>query len=257
VRLNRCVTRLLANCRAPACLLLLLAVAFALWAGASAQSASGAPAVRVPSDVTWTDETIALISDGKPFRGLLIARRCNHCHGQEGFSAVSETPNLAGIDRFSLWKQLQDFRSGKRGSVVMEPIAALLSARAGADVAAYYSMLPTLPDPQDQRAFPGNRPEPSEASLAVPLIILGNAQRGIPPCQACHGPVGYVTGAPLLAAQNAGYLLGQLESFADGSRANDINMRMRSIARQLTPEERKAIADYYGAGLGPGASSQY
>lgn len=242
--------------RASACLLL-LGVPFAFWAGASVQSSSEQPAVRVPSDVTWTDDTLALISDGKPFRGLLIARRCNHCHGQEGFSSASETPNLAGIDRFSLWKQLQDFRSGKRRSAVMEPIAALLSARAAADVAVYFSMLPTLPDPQDQRAFPGPKPNPSEASVAVPLIILGNAQRGIPPCQACHGPVGYVTGAPLLAAQNAGYLSLQLENFADGSRGNDINMRMRSIARQLTAAERKAVSDYYGAGLGPGGISQY
>jgi cytochrome c553 len=44
----------------------------------------------------------------------------------------------------------------------------------------------------------------------------------------------------------------QLENFANGSRSNDINVRMRSIARQLTAEEREAISEYYGAGLGPG-----
>jgi len=44
--------------------------------------------------------------------------------------------------------------------------------------------------------------------------------------------------------------LNQLEAFATGSRANDINMPMRTIAALLTGEERKAIAQYYGSGLG-------
>lgn len=258
MRLNNRVARFkTALCRAPFRLMLpAVLFVFALRAQASAQPASDEPAARVPSDVVWTKETFALVSNGRPFRGLLIARRCDHCHGQEGFSSVGEIPNLAGIDRFSLWKQLQDYRTGKRKSAVMQPIAALLSDRAAADVAAYFSMLPSLPDPQDQRAFPGTQPAPSEASLAS-LIIRGNVERGIPPCQACHGPVGYVTGAPVLAAQNASYLLMQLESFADGSRANDINLRMRSLARRLTAAERKAISDYYGAGLGPGGNSHY
>jgi cytochrome c553 len=49
-----------------------------------------------------------------------------------------------------------------------------------------------------------------------------------------------------------------LEAFASGTRANDINMRMRTIASQLTDAERHAVSDYYGAGLGilpPGAAT--
>jgi cytochrome c553 len=45
-------------------------------------------------------------------------------------------------------------------------------------------------------------------------------------------------------------LLEQIEAFASGRRANDINMRMRSIASQLTEEEKHALAESYGAGLG-------
>jgi cytochrome c553 len=56
-------------------------------------------------------------------------------------------------------------------------------------------------------------------------------------------------GAPSLATQNANYLLEQLDGFASGSRANDINMRMRSIAMQLTEDERHALAESYGAGV--------
>ena len=58
-------------------------------------------------------------------------------------------------------------------------------------------------------------------------------------------------------AQNAVYVLDQLEAFAGRTRTNDINMPMRTIAGLLTDEERHALAEYYGAGYGlqPGSSS--
>ncbi len=220
----------------------------------SAQPENSEPPIRVPSNVAWTDETLKLISNGDAFRGLLLARRCNHCHGEEGFSAVPVFPNLAGEDRLSFWKQMQDFRSGKRTSPVMQGMADGLSARDSADLAAYYSMLPTASDPQESRAFPQAMQDPSGASMAIRLIVFGDGQRGIPPCQSCHGPVAYVKGAPPLANQNGSYLQQQLEHFANGSRTNDINVRMRSIARQLTAEEKTAVSEYYGAGLGRGVS---
>jgi len=220
----------------------------------SAQLADSEPAIRVPSNVAWTEETLATIAHGDPFRGLLLARRCNHCHGDEGFSSVAAFPNLAGLDNLSFWKQMEDFRSGKRPSAVMQPVASGTSARDAADLAAYYSMLPTTADPQDNRSFPLAMKDATGATIAIRLIVFGDGQRGIPPCQSCHGPVGYVKGAASLATQNGNYLQQQLDHFADGSRANDINVRMRSIARELTTEEKMAVSQYYGAGLGPGVS---
>lgn len=212
--------------------------------------------VRIPSNVAWTGETLATISRGDAFRGLLLARRCNHCHGEEGFSSVPTFPNLAGEDRLSFWKQMQDFRSGKRTSPVMQGIAEGFSERDSADLAAYYAMLPTASDAQDNRAFPQAMQSPSGASMAIRLIVFGDGQRGIPPCQSCHGPVSYVQGAPPLATQNGNYLEQQLEHFSNGDRANDINVRMRSIARQLTAEEKTALSEFYGAGMGPGVNSR-
>ena len=231
----------------------LLAIPLLLLRGDSyARQPNAEPPVRIPSNVAWTHETFALVSSGDAFRGLLLARRCNHCHGEEGFSALPVFPNLAGEDRLSFWKQMEDFRSGKRTSPVMQAQAEGLSARDSADLAAYYSMLPTASDPQDNRSFPQAMQDPSRASIAIHLIIFGDGQRGIPPCQSCHGPVSYVNGAPSLATQNGSYLQEQLEHFANGYRNNDINVRMRSIARQLTAEEKTAVSEYYGAGLGPG-----
>ncbi|MGA8775570.1 MAG: hypothetical protein WB536_14350 [Terriglobales bacterium] len=240
-----------------AALLALLAIAVLLpMRDSSAQSNNSEPPLRVPSNVAWTEQTLSTISSGDALHGLVLARRCNHCHGEEGFSAVAAIPNLAGEDRLSFWKQMQDFRAGKRTSHPMQTIAEGFSARDAADLAAYFAMLPTASDPEDNRAFPQPMHDPAGATMASRLIVFGDGQRGIPPCQSCHGPVSYVNGAPPLATQNAVYLEQQLEHFSDGTRANDINIRMRTIAGQLTAEEKTAIGEYYGAGLGPGVSSR-
>jgi len=132
----------------------------------------------------------------------------------------------------------------------MGPIAQSLSARDVVDVVAYFAALPLFSDPQDDRVFPQSRTAAGQDTVASRLITFGDGERGIPPCQSCHGPVAYRTGVPSLATQNADYLLNQLEAFANGTRANDINEPMRTIASLLTEEERRALAEYYGSGLG-------
>lgn len=211
---------------------------------------AGDDPVLVPSYVSWTADTIAKASSGDAFRGLLLARRCEHCHGAEGFSPGAFTPNLAGMDKLAVWKQLQDYRTHNRTSRAMEPIAKSLSARDTADVVAYYDKLPVFADRQDNRVFPQSAPDAAHQAQALHLISFGDGERGIPPCQACHGPVAYRPGAPSLMTQNSDYLLNQLEAFASTTRANDINMPMRTIAGLLTEDERKGLAQYYGAGLG-------
>jgi cytochrome c553 len=142
-------------------------------------------------------------------------------------------------------------------SHAMDPIAESLSPRDEADVVAYFSKLPIFTDPQDNRIFPQARPQPAHTAIASRLVSFGDGERGIPPCQACHGPVAYRPGVPSLATQNADYVLKQLEAFANRTRANDINEPMRTIAALLTEDERQAIAEYYGSGLGlqPGSST--
>ena len=225
-------------------------------AGSLMLVASDSLPVRIPSFVSWTPETIAAASAGDAFRGMLLAKRCEHCHGAEGFSDRASTPNLAGMDRLTVYKQLEDFRSHKRMSQTMEPIAESLSSRDLADVVAYYARLPVFADLQDNRSFPQARPDPVHAGAALHLVSFGDGERGIPPCQSCHGPVAYRIGVPSLANQNSDYVLSQLEAFANRTRANDINVPMRTISSLLTEDERHALAEYYGSGLGlqPGSS---
>ena len=228
----------------------LSAAALSLVASISLRSVFAGGRDRVPSYVEWTPQTTAAASAGDAFRGSLLAKRCEHCHGDEGFSQTAATPNLAGMDKLAVWKQLQDFRSGSRSSRVMNPIAQSLAARDVADLVAYYSRLPVFADFQDNRAFPEARPDDGHISMASRLIKFGDGDRGIPPCDACHGPIAYRPGVPSLMTQNADYVVDQLQAFAMGKRANDINEPMRTIAGLLTEEERHALAEYYGAGLG-------
>jgi cytochrome c553 len=207
------------------------------------------PAAGAPSLVAWNEATIALSSTGNPVRGEFISRRCELCHGVEGFSSQASTPNLAGIDTQYLWKQLQDFRTGKRKSVIMQQIAGALTSRDAADAAAYYAMLPNAPDAQFSPSFPQTLQDRSAIETAQRLLAVGDPGRGIPPCQACHGPLGYVRPAPSLAWQNSDYVLSQLKEFAQGTRSNDVNLPMRTIAAELLPNERQAIAEFYGADL--------
>ena len=86
-----------------------------------------------------------------------------------------------------------------------------------------------------------------QSNPAIRLVFAGDPARGIAPCSACHGPGGYKLGAPALQRQRTTYIESQLLAFAQGMRQNDISEQMRTIAKELTPEEMHAVAVYYGA----------
>jgi cytochrome c553 len=80
-------------------------------------------------------------------------------------------------------------------------------------------------------------------------IHAGDPKRGIAACASCHGPGGYRIVPPALTNQNALYMEQQLQAFAQGTRANDVDMPMRTIAGMLTPPDMKALAFAYSNGL--------
>jgi cytochrome c553 len=150
------------------------------------------------------------------------------------------------MDATSIFKQLADYRSGKRLWGVMNAIAKALTIQESADVAAYFAtrtgqLQVNLPEHVSQGGHAFRQSDP-----AARLVFAGDQQRGIAPCSACHGPGGFRLGAPPLTGQYATYIERQLGSFAQGIRHNDIYEQMRAIARQLTPNEMKALADFYG-----------
>jgi cytochrome c553 len=208
------------------------------------------PTLFTPTRIAWTSATLGRIAAGDAKHGAFVALNCTACHGDHGISQSGLYPTLAGMDAAVIYKQLDDFRSGKRSWGAMNAIGQALSLEDSADVAANFAAQPSgLP------ALTGDRaPEPGrslrESDPAKRLVFAGDPQRGIPPCSACHGPGGYKLGAPALQRQQANYIEEQLTAFAQGLRQNDISEQMRIIARQLTPDEVHALASFFAVGGG-------
>jgi cytochrome c553 len=200
----------------------------------------GATTASAPvSNVVWTVETLHRLSDASAAPGAVLAKgTCGACHGVDGKS-VDETqfPNLAGQSEAAIFKELGDFQSGDRKSDIMQVVAKLLTNQQMADVASYYATRPSA----DVRV--------ADSGVLLNITTLaqeGDPLRAIPPCDACHGPSrSGPEGAPFLLAQSTSYLETQLKNFGTGQRHNDLFERMRTIAHQLTPEEKHGLAIYY------------
>ena len=205
------------------------------------------PPLRTPTRIAWTGATLAQISKGNAQQGATVALSCAACHGDRGISHTALYPTLAGMDAAVIYKQLDDFRSGHRTWGVMNAIGEALSLQNSANVAAYYASQPGgLPAPTGDRVPESGR-SLRERDPAKRLVFAGDPERSIPPCSACHGPGGYKLGAPALQGQQALYIEEQLGGFAQGIRQNDIFEQMRTIARQVTPDEMHAVAAFYAA----------
>lgn len=205
------------------------------------------PPLRTPTRVAWTRATLEHVASGNEQNGAFIALNCGACHGEQGVSSSNLIPILAGMDAAVIYKQLDDYRSGKRLWGVMSAIATALTAQDSADVAVYFASLHNGLPPVAGEGFPQGGRSLRQPDPTLRLIFVGDPRRGIPPCAACHGPGGQKVGAPALRGQHAAYIERQLASFAQGGRQNDINEQMRTIAAELTQDEMHGIAAYYGA----------
>ena len=208
------------------------------------------PPLRTPTRIAWTRDTLTQVAGGDAERGEYVAMNCAACHGEQGVSRNGLYPTLAGMDATVIYKQLDDYRSGKRLWGVMGAMAKALSAKDSADVAAYFADQSKGLPPLTGNRVPEAGRSLREGDPAKRLAFAGDPQRGIPPCSACHGPGGYKLGAPALSGQHAAYIERQLAAFAQGMRQNDILEQMRVIAKQLTPDEMHALAIFYGGGSG-------
>ncbi len=143
---------------------------------------------------------------------------CASCHGArgEGNDGLG-APRLAGLPAWYLLKQMRDYAAGARKSEIMQPIAAALPDNEASDLASYYAVL----------AAPVLAPSATDdgKSYGARLASVGNADKAIPACVNCHGPLGtgLTPSVPYLAGQHAGYLEHQLRDWLAGSRANDEN----------------------------------
>jgi cytochrome c553 len=213
----------------------------------TAAAASPQPPLRIPTELAWTQATLDQIRTGNAQRGAFIALNCAACHEGAAANPAHLIPMLDGMDAEAIFKQLADYRSGKRPWGVMNAIAKALTIQDWADVAAYFASRTGGLEPNSGVRVPQGGRGFRQSDTGARLVFAGDPQRGIAPCSSCHGPGGYKIAAPALAGQYTAYIERQLASFAQGIRQNDIYEQMRAIARQLTPDEMRAVAVFYGS----------
>jgi cytochrome c553 len=172
----------------------------------------------------------------------LVTSVCAACHGPDGNSAIPANPSIAGQPAEYVFKQLTNFKAeagktAERPSPVMTAIVANLSRDDMMNAAAYFAAQPAKE--RDAR-------NAELVKIGQTIYRGGVINRGVPACASCHGANGAGVPAqfPRLAGQHAQYTGDQLKAFRAGSRANDANRVMRTIATKLSDREIDAVAQY-------------
>lgn len=184
----------------------------------------------------WAEAPAAAKGDATKGK-TIVDNVCGACHGTDGNSTSPIYPVLAGQYPEYIHKQLTEFKSGARKNAIMAPNAAKLSDGDMLNVAAYFSA---------QQPKPRLAKDAELAAEGQKIYKGGNPSSGVPACASCHGPTG--SGIPVqfprLGSQQAKYVLTQLQNFRSGDRTNDGGKMMQVIARRLTPQEMRAVAEY-------------
>lgn len=164
---------------------------------------------------------------------------CVSCHGATGNSTIAANPKLAGQVPAYVHKQLVDFTGADRNQAIMTTYAKMLTDDEKKNVAAYLGA---------QQQKPGAAKNKETLDLGRKIYRGGIADKGVAACASCHGATG--AGLPIqyprLAGQHQDYTVAQLTNFRSGARKNSVPMT--TLAKRMSDDEMKAVADYI-AGL--------
>ena len=171
---------------------------------------------------------------------------CIGCHGIKGYQAsfpeVYKVPMISGQNAGYIVSSLTAYQKGERKHPTMRSIAASLTAKDMADIAAYYESH----GKDDSVNLPEKAPEASPSTAA--LLAKGA-------CASCHGanlnkPM--VPGYPKIAGQYKDYLYVALKSYKQDGQATwgRSNGVMGGIAKQFTLAELKQLSAYVSSQQG-------
>lgn len=202
------------------------------------------------SCVAFFSGAAALADDG----ASLFRERCAACHGVNGGgNATLLAPPLAGHDEAYLVRQLQLFRSGRRGGDTpsaavsgMQSVARALPDEAAiAAVARHAARL----RPPAVKAAPPVAGSPQMAGKATYSVCMG--------CHGGHGEGNLPLGAPRLNHLPAWYTVAQLKAYRGDQRGTHIDdkpgQQMRQVAKEaLADDEAAQVVAEFIATLGTG-----
>lgn len=170
---------------------------------------------------------------------------CTICHGAEGrASNEGYFPRIAGKPTGYLFHQLLHFRDGYRDHVQMRYLLERQQDAYLKAMAAYFAAL-DLPYPSPaapQRSV-------ADRALGERLVRDGDADRGVPACQACHGMrmTGVAPDIPGLLGLPYDYLVAQFGNWRGGLRRTRAPDCMAILAHRLTEAEVAATAAWLAA----------
>ncbi len=170
---------------------------------------------------------------------LAQQNNCTVCHSVEGRGVSPAFPNIGGQSHDYLVEQLKIYRdgpTGKRYNPAMYIATKNLTDDDINNIATFYT---------GQKLVQGVA-SPINLKRGEQLFRGGSLGAGIVACAACHQQkgVGATRNMPIIAGQNAAYLVAQLNAYAAGTRNTDRNHIMQDVAKKLTPEDRLALANY-------------
>lgn len=206
-------------------------------AAAPAAAPAAAHAAAAPVVVKIDPAKGATLYDsGDSARGLPA---CVSCHGAAGNSTIVANPKLAGQIASYVYKQLVDFTGPERKNPIMTTYAKMMTDEEKQNVAAYLFA---------QTSKPGAAKSKATLEIGRQIYRGGIADKGVAACASCHGAAGHGLPVqyPRLAGQHQDYTITELQNFRSGLRSNSVPMT--TLAKRMTDEEMKAVADYI-AGL--------
>ncbi len=161
--------------------------------------------------------------------GEARATLCAVCHGEDGNSRKPEVPNLAGQNPLYLWKQIDNFATGRRRNFVMQALAKDFTDEDKINLAIYFAA-------NTPRTAPA---EPQRAPRGARLFRQH--------CAACHGADARGTrDYARLAGQRREYLVATLTAFRDGTTRRRSNI-MAAQVKGLTNDDIADLAAYLSA----------
>ena len=167
---------------------------------------------------------------------------CSACHGLDGNSSNAEWPNIAGLNKNYIKKQLLDFKEGRRKNKYMDVIIRSIPSDAILDqLAAYFSMQQVAPFRLSKKS------KLEKLSLGKEIYLGKRIDYGIPGCFSCHGKEGEggENGKyPRLKGQYREYIVKQMKLFRTNERTNDVPAMMQNIARLMDDEDIESVAAY-------------
>jgi cytochrome c553 len=176
--------------------------------------------------------------------GYKKADMCIGCHGIPGYQAsfpqVHKVPKIAGQGGKYIVAALNAYKKGERKHPTMRAIAASLSDKDMADLAAFY----------ETEGAASVKTVAADVAPAAPADVSALLAKGA--CASCHGPNFNkpIDGSyPKLAGQHADYLYVALTAY--GTTGNPQvgrgNAIMGAQVKQFSHAELKAIAGYLGS----------